>query len=85
MNEIGRITHRFAPQGVSAVIMVAESHFSIHTWPEAGYAAVDFYTCGDCRPELAADSLAQALSAREVESTAITRGHRVKLGIVRAL
>ncbi len=76
--EIGRLTHRFAPQGVSAVIMVAESHFSIHTWPEAGYAAVDFYTCGDCRPERAAASLARALAATEVESTKIHRGHGVK-------
>ncbi|MBW7858975.1 MAG: adenosylmethionine decarboxylase [Leptonema sp. (in: Bacteria)] len=37
--------HRFAPQGVSGVILIAESHISIHTWPELGYAALDLYTC----------------------------------------
>jgi S-adenosylmethionine decarboxylase len=37
--------HRFAPQGVSGVIVIAESHLSIHTWPELGYAALDLYTC----------------------------------------
>ena len=38
------------PQGVTGVVVIEESHFSLHTWPESGYAAVDFYTCGDCRP-----------------------------------
>jgi S-adenosylmethionine decarboxylase proenzyme len=76
--EIGRMSHRFAPQGVSAVIMVAESHFSIHTWPEAGYAAVDFYTCGDCRPELAAESLANSLNAARFDVTTVHRGHRLE-------
>jgi len=39
--------HRFEPQGVSGTVILAESHISIHTWPEKGYAAMDFYTCGD--------------------------------------
>jgi S-adenosylmethionine decarboxylase proenzyme len=39
--------HRFEPQGVSGTVILAESHLSIHTWPEKGYAAMDFYTCGD--------------------------------------
>ena len=38
--------HMFAPQGVSGVIIIAESHVTIHTWPERGYAAVDVFTCG---------------------------------------
>lgn len=38
--------HRFAPQGVSGVIVIAESHITIHTWPEHGYAAIDVFTCG---------------------------------------
>ncbi|GIX40631.1 MAG: S-adenosylmethionine decarboxylase proenzyme [Leptospiraceae bacterium] len=37
--------HKFSPQGVSGVIVIAESHLSIHTWPELGYAALDLYTC----------------------------------------
>lgn len=39
--------HQFAPQGVSGVLVIAESHISIHTWPENGYVAIDFFTCGD--------------------------------------
>jgi len=39
--------HKFAPHGVSGVIIIAESHFSIHTWPEYGYCAIDIFTCGD--------------------------------------
>ena len=41
------VFHRYNPHGVSGVIVIAESHISIHTWPEYGYAAVDFFTCGD--------------------------------------
>ena len=37
--------HKFAPQGVSGVVVIAESHISIHTWPESNYAAIDFFTC----------------------------------------
>ena len=39
--------HRFNPHGVSGVVVIAESHMALHTWPEYGYAAVDFFTCGD--------------------------------------
>jgi S-adenosylmethionine decarboxylase proenzyme len=39
--------HTFSPHGVSGVIVIAESHVAIHTWPEHGYAAVDIFTCGD--------------------------------------
>lgn len=39
--------HKFSPQGVSGVIVIAESHLSIHTWPESDYAALDIFTCGD--------------------------------------
>ncbi|MBI4655225.1 MAG: adenosylmethionine decarboxylase [Elusimicrobia bacterium] len=43
---IDAIFHRFEPQGVSGVIVIAESHFAIHTWPEYEYSSIDFYTCG---------------------------------------
>lgn len=43
---LGRVFHRFSPQGVTGVLVVAESHISIHTWPELGYAALDVFTCG---------------------------------------
>ena len=41
------IFHKFNPHGVSGVVVIAESHFSIHTWPEYGYCAVDIFTCGE--------------------------------------
>jgi S-adenosylmethionine decarboxylase len=58
------ISHRFDPQGVTGLALLAESHLSIHTWPESGYAAVDVFTCGDhTMPELACNELVQALEA----------------------
>lgn len=66
--------HRFAPQGVSGVVVIAESHLSIHTWPEYGYAAVDFYTCGDCRPERAHELIQEALNADRAEVMTVRRG-----------
>lgn len=66
--------HQFAPQGVSGVVVVQESHLSIHTWPELGYAAVDFYTCGDCEPEAAHRFLKEALGASEYELIRVERG-----------
>jgi S-adenosylmethionine decarboxylase len=67
--------HRFEPQGVSGTVILAESHLSIHTWPEKGYAAMDFYTCGDhTNPWLACEHAAQALGAKSVLATEFTRG-----------
>ena len=43
----GDFFHKFTPQGVSGVVIIAESHISIHTWPELEYAAVDIFTCGE--------------------------------------
>ena len=40
------VFHRFSPYGVSGVVVIAESHLTIHTWPEYGYAAIDIFTCG---------------------------------------
>ena len=58
------ISHRFDPQGVTGLALLAESHLSIHTWPESGYAAVDVFTCGDhTMPERACLELVQALQA----------------------
>jgi S-adenosylmethionine decarboxylase len=67
--------HRFEPQGVSGTVILAESHLSIHTWPEKGYAAMDFYTCGDhTDPWLACEHAAQALRAKSVLATELKRG-----------
>ena len=55
---VSQAFHKYAPQGVSGVVVVAESHISVHTWPEHGYAAVDIFTCGDRpMPEAAAQFL----------------------------
>jgi S-adenosylmethionine decarboxylase len=64
----------FSPHGVSAVLLIEESHFSLHTWPEQGYAAADFYTCGDCQPERAHAVLSAGLGAGRSESMVIRRG-----------
>lgn len=71
---VGAVFHTFAPQGVSGVVVVEESHLSIHTWPECGYAAVDVFTCGDCRPTRAAQYLGEALGATRVETMVVDRG-----------
>ncbi len=68
------IFHRFSPQGVSGVVVIEESHLSIHTWPEAGYAAVDFYTCGDSDPALAHPVLLETLAAKNHEMLVVDRG-----------
>lgn len=66
--------HRFSPQGVSGVVVIAESHLTIHTWPEHGYAAVDVFTCGH---RVVADRIAalvvEDMRAGDHELTAIQR------------
>jgi S-adenosylmethionine decarboxylase len=58
-------THSFSPQGVTGFALLAESHISIHTWPEHGYAAVDVFTCGvTTDPERACEFLAESFSAK---------------------
>jgi len=68
------VFHRYNPQGVSGVIVIAESHVSLHTWPEYGYAAVDFFTCGDVDPYRAHEYLRQALGAASAQVRELTRG-----------
>jgi S-adenosylmethionine decarboxylase len=68
------ITHRFDPQGVTGLALLAESHISIHTWPESGYAAVDVFTCGDhTMPERACQVLQTALGASRHKLTSFRR------------
>lgn len=57
-------------QGVTGVVLLAESHISIHTWPECGFAAADIFMCGDAQPELALAIVVDALqpSAHSVQS-----------------
>lgn len=72
---LGESFHRFSPQGVSGVVVIAESHLSIHTWPEYGYAAVDIFTCGTTVvPEKAAEVLVGKLGAKNHSVMEIQRG-----------
>ena len=73
---VGEVTHRYAPHGVTCLLVLEESHFSLHTWPEAGYAAADFYTCGSLLPELALELLRDGLSATHFELLTVERGRR---------
>jgi len=66
--------HPFTPQGVSGVVVVEESHLSIHTWPELGYASVDFYTCGKGHPREAHRTLQRLFQATSFEIMQVRRG-----------
>ncbi len=72
---LGESFHQFAPQGVSGVVIIAESHLFIHTWPECGYAAIDIFTCGNSvQPEKAAQKLIRELGAKSHSILEIQRG-----------
>ena len=71
---VGEAFHRYAPHGVTGVLVLEESHFSVHTWPEAGYAALDFYTCGALDPEPAARVVAEGVGARRGTLLEVARG-----------
>lgn len=67
--------HEFNPFGISGMVIIAESHLSIHTWPEYGYAAVDVFTCGDIiKPEDAADYLIRAFQSENPSVVGMQRG-----------
>lgn len=67
--------HLFNPHGVSGVLVIAESHFTIHTWPEYGYAAVDLFTCGDdVDSTVSFDFLKNKLGARTFSAVEMKRG-----------
>ncbi|HEU0220994.1 MAG TPA: adenosylmethionine decarboxylase [Paracoccaceae bacterium] len=67
-------THKFTPQGVSGVAVLAESHISVHTWPEIGYGAFDVFMCGRADPWAAVEVLRRAFRASEMRVKEILRG-----------
>ena len=74
---VNKCFHRFSPHGVSGVVVIAESHLAIHTWPEHGYAAVDLFTCGaTLRPEECFAFLTEAFRSRRHTTKTIARGLR---------
>ncbi len=67
--------HEFNPFGISGMVIIAESHLSIHTWPEYGYAAVDIFTCGDLiKPEVAASFLIEQFQCKSPSVVELKRG-----------
>ena len=72
---VGESFHRFSPQGVTGILAIAESHISIHTWPEHGYAAADIFTCGPSfQPREAAEILAEKLESKDRDIIEVKRG-----------
>lgn len=75
---INKFFHKFSPNGITGVVMLAESHISIHTWPDLNYAAVDIFTCGEkTTPVLAYEYMVELLNSKKHELKNITRGTKL--------
>ena len=71
------VFHKFAPCGVSGVVVIAESHLAIHTWPERNFAAVDLFTCGDgLGLKAATDYLIEVFQSKDPQLLEFQRGAR---------
>ncbi len=71
------VFHNFSPFGVSGVVVIAESHVAIHTWPEYGVASVDIFSCSDkMNPQVIEDQIARYLQAESVEKREFERGKK---------
>lgn len=67
--------HKFEPNGgISGVAVLAESHLSIHTWPERGFAAIDMFTCGSCDPRKCIPVIREAFAPSQIQITEHRRG-----------
>jgi len=67
------VSHKFDPQGITAICLLSESHISIHSWPEEGKAALDVYTCGTSNPKIVCDIIIQQLNPSEYKLNYIQR------------
>lgn len=75
---MGESFHRFSPHGISGVVVIAESHLFVHTWPEYGYAAADIFTCGTTvQPEKAAQFIIEKFGARKHSIQELQRGTEI--------
>ncbi len=67
--------HKFSPQGITAVILLAESHIAIHSWPEINYLAIDIFTCGrEAMPDNALEYLKKEFQPKKIVIKKIKRG-----------
>lgn len=74
---VSHFFHEFQPYGVSGVVVIEESHYTVHTWPERGYAAVDLFFCSETvKPELALEALRDAFRPKTVSVMKVQRGMR---------
>jgi S-adenosylmethionine decarboxylase len=72
------MSHQFTPQGVTVLVLLSESHLSLHSSPEHGYVSMDIYTCGlECFPDKALDFLADILKPTDIHRQYIERGIRL--------
>ena len=71
---IGQQFHQFEPRGATGFLLLAESHISVHTWPEEGLAAIDVFTCGEMDVNSIVDWLRDRLHPRQERVTVVTRG-----------
>lgn len=78
---VDSVFRRFEPHGISGVVVIAESHLAIHTWPEYGYAAVDLFTCGEnVDPWVAYEYLREMFNSGDAECREVPRGELRVLG-----
>ncbi len=66
-------SHKFDPQGVTVLIMLAESHISLHSWPDTGSAACDVYTCSEVDPKIGCEFIIEKLQSTDHKLTFIQR------------
>ncbi len=83
VNRISEFYHQFRPHGVTGVVLIAESHISVHTWPEKGYVAMDIYTCGSKEKALKAAEVAmEVFRPKKIVRKDMMRGleHETEVG-----
>jgi S-adenosylmethionine decarboxylase len=73
MTVLNTSTHCFEPQGLTVVLTLSESHFSLHSWPEKGCAAIDVYTCGEGKPKIVVEELINYFQSTEYQVREIIR------------
>jgi S-adenosylmethionine decarboxylase proenzyme len=74
------VFHKFAPWGISGVVVIAESHLAIHIWPENRYAAIDVFTCGaNVRMDIASAFLKRAFQSKRAVQKTFSRGDQVRV------